>query len=462
MNRNDEFLKLRAELEDTPLKLDFTLERAKAKLDEKRRTSKKRAIFAPLGSFAAVFAVFVLLVNVSPAFAYAAGRIPLIKELAKAVAASPSLSAAVENEYVQPIELEQTENGITAKIEYAIVDQKQVNLFFTLHSDEYSGLEADPEIADIYSASYGCFSDGDDKLTKLALDFLDSDVPDKLSLTLKVYQRSTEAEGPAAPVEDRDESENAEHSDPNYIAELSFTVSLDPYFTSKGEHISLNEAAEIEGQKLTLISAEIYPTHMRFVFDDDESNTAWLKSLSFYVENEKGERFEGISNGITAIGDYGSPMMKTYMLESAFFAESKHLTMYITGAKWLDKDKERILVDLQNETAENLPDGVRLEQAVRKSSDWWLTFSAPSPDNQGGYLIFGWSYFGLDGTEYCLDGISIDHGGYIDGDTGEAVSLTDRFYQEIRLRGYTDSKVYLCPTFSRSSEFDSPVTVKIK
>ena len=37
----------------------------------------------------------------------------------------------MENEYVQPIGQSQTVNGITASIQYLIVDQKQVNIFFT-------------------------------------------------------------------------------------------------------------------------------------------------------------------------------------------------------------------------------------------------------------------------------------------------------------------------------------------
>ena len=145
MNRNDEYNALMDSLETTPPALEYTLARARAK----RSAAKKRnirAVFAPLGSLMALCLVFVLLVNVSPSFAYAAGRVPLLRELAKAVAASPSLSAAVENQYVQPIELEQTDSGITARVEYVIVDQKQLDIFYTLRSDSYFAMDATPEI----------------------------------------------------------------------------------------------------------------------------------------------------------------------------------------------------------------------------------------------------------------------------------------------------------------------------
>ena len=97
----------------------------------------------PAGSLAACFLGFVLLVNLFPPFARACGSVPVLRELALAVAWSPSLSAAVENEYVQPIGKSQTENGITATIEYVIVDQKQVNIFLTLKGEGYETLTAE-------------------------------------------------------------------------------------------------------------------------------------------------------------------------------------------------------------------------------------------------------------------------------------------------------------------------------
>ena len=131
MNRNAEYEALLAELAATPPELDTTVDRALERRRAERR--KRRRLFGiPAGSLAACFAAFVLLVNLFPTFAYACGGVPVLRELAKAVAWSPSLSAAVENQYVQPIEQSQTVNGITATIQYVIVDQKQVNIFFTL------------------------------------------------------------------------------------------------------------------------------------------------------------------------------------------------------------------------------------------------------------------------------------------------------------------------------------------
>ena len=121
MNRNEEYMALMAEMDVFPNGLETTIDKALARESTFRR--RRRIFRGSVTGLAACFVCFVLLVNLSIPFARACGSIPLIRDLAKAVAWSPSLSAAVENEYVQPVGLSQTENGITATIEYVIVDQ---------------------------------------------------------------------------------------------------------------------------------------------------------------------------------------------------------------------------------------------------------------------------------------------------------------------------------------------------
>ena len=116
MTRNEEYQALLQELETTPAALDGAVERA---LRRRKRDRRLRLFGVPAGSLAACFAAFVLLVNLFPPFARACGSVPVLRELAQAVAWSPSLSAAVENDYVQPIGQSQTVNGVTATVDLA-------------------------------------------------------------------------------------------------------------------------------------------------------------------------------------------------------------------------------------------------------------------------------------------------------------------------------------------------------
>ena len=187
MNRNEEYHALLVELEQSPKELGNTVQKALKRESASRKKRRAWAVFC--GSLAACFACFVLLVNLSVPFARACGNIPVLRELAKAVSWSPSLSAAVENEYVQPIGKSQTVNGITATVEYVIVDQKQLNIFFTLDSDDYDNLNAEMpryEPEQFCSTIGSSWNQPPGTLLNYTLDYGDNNVPDSFTMTFGV------------------------------------------------------------------------------------------------------------------------------------------------------------------------------------------------------------------------------------------------------------------------------------
>ena len=453
MNRNQEYEALLQEMEATPAALDGTAERA---LRRRRRERRLRIFGVPAGSLAACFAAFVLLVNLFPPFARACGNVPLLRALAQAVAWSPSLSAAVANDYVQPIGQSQTVNGITATIEYVIVDQKQVHIFFTLKGEGYESLSAElPEFTPWQRCSVleGDFLQPPGTLLRFTLDYQDNDVPEGFTMTLGVTGETAgeaESQPPAASsVWDALEKDTAP-PDNSILATFTFDLKFDPTYTASGEIIPVNSAFQLDGQTLTVTEAEVYPTHVRVNVEGAAANTAWLKSLDFYLENEDGERFEPISNGVTASGDPDTPAMNSFRLESPYFADSAHLTLHITGATWLDKDMERIRVDLKSGTADQMPEGVELYSAERHGDDWRIEFRARSREENHFYQLFYSTYYAPDGTEYDQQATSVTapDDGY--------------FYRQMVLRDYPWSEVWLCPAYSRTTTAETPVTIPIK
>ena len=453
MNRNQEYEALLQELEATPAALDGTAKRA---LRRRRRERRLRIFGVPAGSLAACFVAFVLLVNLFPPFARACGNVPLLRALAQAVAWSPSLSAAVANDYVQPIGQSQTENGITATVEYVIVDQKQVNIFFTLEGKGYETLSAElPE----FSPEQHCAVQGADfrqkpgTLLHFTLDYQDNDVPEGFTMTLGVTGETAgeaESQPPAASsVWDALEKDTAP-PDNSILATFTFDLKFDPTYTASGEIIPVNSAFQLDGQTLTVTEAEVYPTHVRVNVEGAAANTAWLKSLDFYLENEDGERFEPISNGVTASGDPDTPAMNSFRLESPYFADSAHLTLHITGATWLDKDMERIRVDLKSGTADQMPEGVELYSAERSGDGWRIEFRARSREENHFHQLFYSTYYDPDGTEHDQQATSVTapDDGY--------------FYRQMVLRDYPWSEVWLCPAYSRTTTAETPVIIPIK
>ena len=455
MSRNEEYAALLAELEQTPAELETTVDRA---LRRERAAGKKRRAFGISAvGLAACFGAFILLVNLSMPFARACGNIPVLRELAKAVSWSPSLSAAVENEYVQPIGQSQTVNGITATIEYVIVDQKQLNIFFTLNADGYDNLNAgmpryEPE--QVCSTIGSSWNQPPGTLLNFTLDYGEGNVPDGFTITFRVTtwvepDRPAAPEAPATSYED-EMLEPVEEEEPDYLAEFTFDLEFDPQFTARGETVPVDRTFDLDGQSLTVTEVEVYPTHVRVNVADDPANTAWLKSLEFYLENEDGERFEPISNGVTASGDPDSPANISFRLESPYFADSEHLTLHVTGAEWLDKDMERVRVDLADRTAERLPEGVSFQSAEKRDGGWVLTFRVQQRREHFTHQVWSSAFYDEAGNQYEANrrGTTTDGNGY--------------FEETMPLPGYQADVVWLQPTYSRTTAEINPVTIPIK
>ena len=456
MNRKEEYEALRLELEALPEELGGTVDRALAKRSASRR--KWRIFGGSAAGMAACFACFVLLVNLSVPFAMACGRVPWLRELAKAVAFSPSLSAAVENEYVQPIGETKSEGGITVTVEYVIVDRKQLNIFYTAQFPEEQTLyvDYDYELDDLHSwaGSSGSAQLTSGELTQIKLEFVESDVPASLGVRFGFYDEKARRE--AEP--DQDTAEMPEYREPDFLAEIPFQLEFDPYYTAQGEIIPVDTAFTLDGQRLTLTEVELYPTHLRVNLEADAGNTAGLAGLELYLENEYGERFER-PGGITAMGDPEGEGMATFWLDSTFFSQGEHLTLYITQAKWKDKDAPRVRLNLPEGTAENLPQGVSLLTTERRDGSWRVVFleKIGTPGN----LMSCHGFWDEDGKHYDIwqSGSSLS---YRDPETGEWIEEEGTSTEDFALSSFSGSVVYLEPTHNRATHFDVPVAIPIK
>lgn len=452
MNRQQEYEALLQELEPTPPALDTAVDRA---LERQRSARKRRLWGVPVGSLAACFLLFVGLVNAFPTFAAACEDVPVLGALAEAVRFSPSLSAAVEHDYVQPVGQSQTQNGITATVDSIIVDQKQVHIFFTLEGEGYESLSAEMPA---FSPDQQCgilgagFGQKPGTLLEFTLDYVDQDVPEGFTMTFDVtgQREGDEQEAPAAPDRAYEDELLAPPVWPEeeILATFTFDLTFDPQFTAQGEVLAVNETFTMDGQTFTLTEAEVYPTHLRINVEGAEDNTAWLEGLDFYLENEKGERFDAVSGGVTATGDTDSPAMVSYRLESPWFSSSDHLTLRITGAKWLTKAHERVYVDLEQGTAPWLPEGVRLTSAQRREDGWVLTFRL------SGDLLsspFAMTFYDAEGNPWETHQI-----GMTVSDDEQAGLLM------LPLPGYQAGEVWLTANYSHESTLHQPVEIPLK
>ena len=445
-----------------------------------RRRAKRHRFHARWGaaisSAAGVAAAFVLAVNLSLPFALACGRVPVIRELAAAVAFSSSLREAVRNDYVQLIGQSQTVNGLTMTVDYVIADKKQVNVFYHFDGD-YTDINGIPRFTSLedgeslIASTIGGGTVASGEISNCTLEFSDGATPSALRFAYNVELLVLDSgDNTAAPAQTAapDAAPGDGPAERPVLAAFSFELGLDPAQISQGESYDLNQWVELDGQRILLERAEIYPTHMRIELSDDPDNTAWLRSLEFYVEDESGRKNEPISNGITGTGSTGSPATASLHQESTFFWNSKKLTLHITGCQWLDKDRQYVTIDLDKGTTDDpLPEGVLIGGAERTGKNVTLYLLGQEPPgndetHMSSYQIAGWTYFSPDGEERHIRQSGSTHSASLFLNGQEISVPEDYFTEDLLLDDYPWDTVKLEMTFTRNTTLDAPVSVDLK
>ncbi|MCL2679188.1 MAG: DUF4179 domain-containing protein [Dehalococcoidia bacterium] len=464
MNRQQEYNALMLELESIPA--DMMQMSAKTKTRARRR-NVMRYTAIPSGLFMAILLIITIAVNTSPTVASAFERIPVLRQIVTLVRFNQSLTDAIEHKFIQRIDQEQMVNDITMRVEYVVVDQRQLNVFYTLESSVYTHINSFISVLDVESRQEKPVSvfettDGDlnniGTLRMATINFAREQMPARLILKARVDVLDAPQIAGVLPKPMQNLAEQ-EYTAPEIVATATFefVLEFDPAFTEQGDTFFVNQDFMIDGQRLTLTTVEIYPTHMRANFSADPANTAWLTSLRFYAENEYGDRFGAISNGIIAFGAHDSPMMVSHIMDSPFFAESSHLTLFIEQVVWLDKDMERVKVDLVNGTANNLPNGVTLSEVRQDGTSWQLYFAVVEQAEYRSHQVFGHSCFDETGNEFWT--ASVLSGIRFNNISGFAPGV---FYERVTIRDYSHDVVYLAPLYSRVALLTEPVALKVR
>ena len=454
MGRNAEYEALLSELSDTPLKLDYTVDRARPRFEKwKKRRRIKRAIGIPLGSLAALCAAFVILVNASPAFAETAKSVPWLASFADYVQFYPSLDRAADAGYVQAIGQTQTKDGITIKLDGAFSDERQINLYYTVTTDDGRKVNAIPTLytdASDEAQNCSCELGGDNgQLMHAAWEYTGSvKPPQDCKMVMKVYERNNLSD-----------IKNSPHTD------LVFKFKLTDAAKTNWTHLGAGTSFTLGGQKFTLTDAAVSPTQTRLYVRGDPANTAYARNILFYLEDENGTRYGEHAAGTYAEGSelsgIGGDGLTFVCDDSPYFSGCKHLTLCITTVSWMDKTQfdsktgreKPIYIDLANKTADNLPEGVSFEYAERANGGWKVGFSAPEYKGGASHSIF---------QDYPLD------------KDGKAISSTlttsfesvelpgQRFQQHFTLNNYSADEVWLCPAFTSVREFNEPIRITVK
>lgn len=459
MNRNDEFEEFMKELDERIPAVDESIKKGS------RRKARKQFLYQPLMGMATVFMLFVLSVNLCAPVAMAFSKVPVLKDLTKAVAFSKSLRDALENDYVQDVYQIQSKDGVTVEVTAMIVDQKRLTVFYQL-TTELDAVAVNCNVSrdaegDCYVNTHvlNMLSDVGfphmEGTQSVSIDFLE-EMPEMMPLCMTVWDMGAYLADVEAGVtsESNDLIGWEEQAEQYEITSFLFELDMDLAKIPETKTYDVNQTVELSGQMYTITNIVVHPTYMDINIVPDKSNTALLRYLYFYVENENGEVFYDNRGGRSDFADWDEAFQAG--AESSYFYEGDLTKMVITGGVLQENGKEKSHVNLVTGEAENLPENIALKEIVETDEGYNLVFGMQymRRANEETGELYGrkcWmppfmTCCDETGKQYYCDGeynVETDENDYLVGDEGEYVLCLEVYpYEEVWMENHYSSIWY--------------------
>lgn len=301
---------------------------------------------------AVIIFTFITFIRVSPAFASYVSSFPGMEKMVELIRFNKGLISAVENDFAQEIGVSDQHNGIKITIDSAIVDQKKLKLFYTVHNKAQEAMiEVDfPKLksGNVNLNENASFSSGhvEEVLSKnknsnwtMEYDFAEPMNYEKFQLEMTVKSKHANA--------------NAEENT------FQFSFQLDQDLVSeKVKIIDINQSVTIENQKVTFKKIEIRPLSASLHVQYDRSNTMEIFSFEdLNLVDEKGEPWSIYQNGL--VGREISETEDLIYLESSYFNQPQELYLEFSKVRAMKKTDLELIVDpVTNTVLQSPKDGV--------------------------------------------------------------------------------------------------------
>lgn len=333
------------ELEHMP---EFSLDQAISKgfVQGRKRESLLRRRRFGIQMLATVVSIFLLLttfVRVSPAFASMLRDIPGFSGFVELIEGDTTLWRAVNNEFLQPVNLSDSKNGYTLTVDGIIADEGRVVILFSgvgpnvNKNTEIKDYKLKDENGDDLVAAISGFYAPDDEGDQVAImhDTLDIMMGDGNSVP-KIIRFETLLEGQW----------------------LAVDIPVDHNkFKGMKEVIPVNSGFVVGGQQFTVTEAVITPLQVKVHLQTDQRNSKRSNSfIKLALVDEMGRRWE--STGGQGTTDDAESVI---IFQSTYFEKPEKLTLVADGLLLSEKGKKLVINTKTGETIETPDSRISLE-----------------------------------------------------------------------------------------------------
>lgn len=394
----EEILDVRKKYEEVPIpeSIDQSIMSGIAKASQTRKRKKRLKTIIPSVAFAALLFFSVISIRISPAFASFVSQVPGLDHIVALIQGDKGLESAIHHDYFQTVDVSDTEQGITFKIEQMILDEHRLIFFYSIKADQdYSSLmPAKIEVTDQNGKSVigwsGIDALHDVKAGEWVNGKIDIGLADQVTGIPEMLNVSV------AMMDDFD--------DAHWM--VSINVDREKFIDNKAVY-PLEKTVDIAGQEIIFKEVTVYPTTIAVNVVYPETNTKELFAFKdLVILNEKGEQWASINNGVTAqkICDHEEILY----LQSNYFemAEAKKMYIQFSTVTALDKGQLDVIVDLAKQEIIKKPDeNIELFEIKEGAEQIKLAFKVKKYNEyQGIYEVFDRYYYDQNGMEYSMDG----------------------------------------------------------
>lgn len=280
---------------------------------------------------------FITSISVSPAFANKIASIPGMERIVDLIHQDRGLTAAVENDFYQPLNLSQEKNGITVTLDGVIADNKGMVIFYSVRTEDMDVSSLELKHLRLWSKAN----------IKYSFEVMNSTLPLTPNLDDEIFSGSEHIEKVT-----NDKNLSWAIGLKNGEKIVTFTI---PFTYEKMEveskNIVVNKEVEIEGQHFTVKELIVDPIRTIVKIEENPNNTKKLLARPFddlELMDEKGRKWSALP------GNAYKPLPKSNiwvvpLKESFYFYDPKKLSLSFGKVAAMDKEEAHILIDTESE-----------------------------------------------------------------------------------------------------------------
>ena len=423
---------------------------------KRRIYNKKRKTFLTgLSSIAAIFVLFVFIVNSKTAMADSIFHIPVLGDLAKYVCFDKGLQNAIKNEYAKEVNLTDVNNGYTLSIPYVIPDSKRLEVFFEIPNNAVRSendlirIKIDKIVNTVTGKKLDNYGSGsinypaselkkNASLFNISIRSNDISIPQDIKIYVTMIRESYLHEMQVGQVSEQ--FEGSQNTQTEVLGAFVFDLHLKDIPEPKVTNI--DKDIEVKGQTIHINSVVEYPTGTEISINIPDNNDYIINGINFKSIDTNGDEW-GNPGGLTSSGPDSKGTI-IYYIEGDYFSSAKLDKIQITGIRLIKKSEAEITIDLEKMTMTPEISETRIKSISKTGDNANITLQTIATSCFG---FFRNDYVDTEGNKYRFNSEG----------TSQEGEKVQNYYTVVWPK---DNKVILTRSMSPMLNLENPVEIK--